>query len=44
VIAWQRKLFRDHGAELIKQGRPGRPPFPKEIRALIRKMLEANSG
>jgi hypothetical protein len=44
VIAWQGKRFRDHWAELSKQGRPGRPPLPKEIRALIRKMLEANSG
>jgi hypothetical protein len=44
VITWQGKRFRDPWAELSKQGRPGRPPLPKEIRALIRKMLEANSG
>jgi len=42
VIAWQRKRFRDHWAKLSKHGRPGRPPVPKEIRALIRKMSEAN--
>ena len=27
-----------------KHGRPGRPPISKEIRALIRKMSEANIG
>ena len=42
VIAWQRKHFRDHWAKLIKHGRPGRPTVSKEIKALIRKMLEAN--
>ena len=44
VIAWQRKRFRDHWAKLSKQGRPSRPPVSKEIRALIRKMSEANPG
>ncbi|MGB5278691.1 MAG: helix-turn-helix domain-containing protein [Gammaproteobacteria bacterium] len=44
VIAWQRKRFRDHWAKLCKQGRPGRPPVSEEIRALIRKMSEANTG
>jgi putative transposase len=42
VIAWQRKRFRDHWAKLSKHGKPGRPPVPNEIRALIRKMSEAN--
>jgi len=42
VIVWQRKRFRDHWAKLSKHGKPGRPPVPKEIRALIRKMSEAN--
>ena len=42
VIAWQRKRFRDHWARLSKQARPGRPPVSKDIRALIRKMSEAN--
>ena len=42
VIAWQRKRFREHWANLSKHGKPGRPQVPKEIRALIRKMSEAN--
>jgi hypothetical protein len=42
VIAWQRKRFRDHWANLSKHGKPGRPQVPIEIRALIRKMSEAN--
>jgi hypothetical protein len=42
VIAWQRKRFRNHWAKLSKHGRPGRPPISKEIKALIRKMSEAN--
>jgi putative transposase len=44
VLAWQRKRFRDHRAKLSKQGRSGRPPISKEIKALIRKMSEANGG
>ena len=44
MIGWQRKRFRDHWAKLSKRGRPGRPPVPKQIRALIRKMSEANVG
>ncbi len=44
VIAWQRKRFRYHWAKLSKHGRPGRPQVPEEIRALIRKMSEANIG
>ena len=44
VVAWQRKRFRDHWAKLSKQGRPGRPPVSNEIRSLIRKMSEANTG
>jgi hypothetical protein len=42
VIAWQRKRFRDHWAKLSQQGRPGRPPISKEIRALIRRISVAN--
>ena len=42
VMAWQRKRFREHWANLSKHGKPGRPQVPKEIRALIRKMSEAN--
>lgn len=44
VIAWQRKRFRDHWAELSNRGKPGRPPVSKEIIDLIRKMSEANVG
>ena len=44
VIAWQRKRFRDHWAKLSKHGSLGRPPVSKEIRALIRKISEANVG
>jgi hypothetical protein len=42
VIVWQRKRFRDHWAKLSKHGRPGRPTVLEEIKALIRKMSEAN--
>lgn len=42
-IAWQRKRFRDHWVKLSKQGRPGRPPIPEEIMALIRKMSAADT-
>ncbi len=44
VIAWQRKRFRDHWAKLSQDGRHGRPRVSKEIRVLIRKMSEANTG
>jgi putative transposase len=42
VIAWQRKRFRDHWTKLSQQGRPGRPPVSKQIKALIRKISVAN--
>ena len=42
VIAWQGKRFRDHWAKLSRHSGPGRPPIPKEIRVLIRKMSKAN--
>ena len=42
VIAWRRKRFRDHWAKLSRHGKPGRPPVPKEIIDLIRKMSAAN--
>ena len=44
VLAWQRKRFRDRWTKLHKQSRPGRPSVSKEIRALPRKMSEANVG
>ena len=42
VIAWRRKRFRDHWTKLSRHGKPGRPPVPKEIIDLIRKMSAAN--
>ncbi len=42
VIAWQRQRFREHWASLSRHDKTGRPPVPKEIRELIRKMSEAN--
>ena len=42
VTAWQRKRFRDHWAKLSRHGNAGRPPVPKEIIDLIRKMSAAN--
>ena len=42
VIAWQRKRFREHWANLSRHDKTGRPSVPKEIRELIRKMSEAN--
>ena len=44
VVAWQHKRFRDHWAKLSKHGRPGRLLISKEIRVLIRKISEANTG
>jgi transposase InsO family protein len=44
VIAWQHKRFRDHWTKSGKHSKPGRPLVSKEIRALIRKMSEANTG
>ncbi|MFT4583015.1 MAG: hypothetical protein ACI915_002400 [Gammaproteobacteria bacterium] len=38
VIAWQRRRFPDHWTQLSSHDTPGRPPVPKEIRDLIRKM------
>ena len=42
VLSWQRKRFRDHWRRLSRRGSPGRPPIPKEVRELIRKMSECN--
>ena len=42
VIAWQRKRFRDYWAHISRAGKPGRPPIPKEIRELIRRVSGAN--
>ena len=42
VVAWQRKRFRDHWTRLSRQGKPGRPQVPREVRELIRTMSRAN--
>ena len=44
VIAWQRKRFREHWTRLSRRGAPGRPARAPEIRQLIRRMSQANSG
>ncbi|MFT4585765.1 MAG: putative transposase [Gammaproteobacteria bacterium] len=42
VIAEPQKRFRDHWTKLSKHCKPGRPPVPKDIRDLVRKMSAAN--
>ena len=42
VVAWQRKRFRDHWTRPSRQGKPGRPQVPREVRELIRTMSRAN--
>ncbi len=42
VTAWQRRRFRDHWSKLSQRGKPGRPPVPEEVKALIRKISAAN--
>lgn len=42
VIAWQRRRFRDYWAHISRAGKSGRPPIPKEIRELIRRVSGAN--
>jgi hypothetical protein len=42
VIAWLRRRFRGHWAELSRQGRSGRPRVSEEVKALIRKISAAN--
>jgi putative transposase len=44
VIAWQRKRFREHWTRLSRRQKRGRPAIPVEVRALIRRMSQANSG
>jgi putative transposase len=44
VIAWQRKAFRLFWTWKIRRGKPGRPPVPREIRDLIRRMSRENPG
>ena len=42
VIAWRRRKFREYWAKLSGRPGPGRPPVPKEIQDLIRRMSEMN--
>jgi transposase InsO family protein len=42
VVAWHRKTFRLFWTWKIRRGKPGRPPVPHEIRALIRQMSNDN--
>jgi hypothetical protein len=44
VIKWPRKRFRDHWARLSRKTKPGRLAIPLEVRPLIRRMSQANSG
>ena len=42
VIGWHRKGFRLFWTWKVRHGQPGRPPVPKEVRELIRKMSREN--
>ncbi len=42
VIAWHRKGFRLFWTWKIRYGKPGRPPVPKEVRDLIRRLCLDN--
>src|SRR6266852_2216422 len=42
VIAWHRRCFRLFWTWKVSHGRPGRPPVPKDVRELIRKMSREN--
>src|ERR1700736_2527655 len=42
VIAWHRRRFRLFWAWRIRQGQPGRPTLPREVRDLIRRMCREN--
>jgi len=44
VIACQRRRFREPWTRLSRRRRPGRPATAPEIRQLIRRMSQANSG
>jgi transposase InsO family protein len=44
VIEWQRKRFRQHWTRRSRRQKPGRPAIPVEIRRLIRRMSQVNSG
>jgi putative transposase len=42
VLAWHRKAFRLFWTSKIRRGKPGRPPVPREVRDLIRRMSKEN--
>jgi hypothetical protein len=42
VIGWHRKGFRLFWAWKVRQGKPGRPTVPEEVRALILTMSRQN--
>src|ERR1041384_7805354 len=42
VIGWHRRGFRLFWRWKIRRGQPGRPPVPKDVRELIRKMSREN--
>src|SRR5215468_11974680 len=42
VIGWHRRGFRLFWRWKVRRGQPGRPPVPKGVRALIRKMSREN--
>src|SRR3982074_1670475 len=42
VIAWHRQGFRLFWTWRVRRGQPGRPPVPKDVRELIRKMSRDN--
>ena len=42
VIAWRRRKFPEYWTRLTRSGKPGRPPIPREVRNLIRRMSSAN--
>jgi putative transposase len=44
VIAWHRKGFRLFWTWNVRRGKPGRPPVPREVRDLIRRMSRENPG
>ena len=44
VVAWHRKAFRLFRTRKVRSGKPGRPPVPREVRDLIRRMSKENPG
>jgi len=42
VVAWHRKSFRLFWTRKVRHGNPGRPPIPKDVRELIRRLRREN--